>query len=917
MAGYARECGEVFTLRKRVSTVLLVLVIAFAVQGHSAGAHAMIDPPAPELTSAASQSDGENIELLGHLGGAAQAIVVRGEYTYVGLGPELAILDVSDPASIQRLGGLVAEGDVVDISLRGDNAYVAYQGDEVTGLQVIDIRHATLPVSRVVLEMGCRTPSIAIEDTAAYFAYTACGPMWQNAGTYLYRLDISEPSHPTIDSSNDQFMSSYLAAEPRDGWLYTLWEGPSPEGYYGMYLKVFDVSDPSEMVEISTTQVASGSSALALSGDHAFLAAGENGVQVVSISDPFNPSPLITHTLPGAAQEIFIDGDIAYLAAGDAGLQMVDISDPLNPSDAGSYAAEGSSADVYISGDDAYLANGWSGVEIARLSDLTQSGSYRLPPVTHDIVVAEPYAYSATDNGFWVLDTSEASSPRVVAHLPTPTPAVSIALSGIHAYVACPGNGIHIIDVTSPLAPVGAVFYPLAEELHQVEVVGNLLYVAAGSGGLRILDIGDPLNPAETGAFPLAEGVNAVAVDGDEAYLAAGHGDLRVVDVSDPADPHEIGAYTPPEQLTGPSGSAVAVQDGVAYLATVAGPPTPLAHYMTGNVWQIDVSDPDDPDLISTIYQNYGWAPYSLKLEADRLYVVFQRQGLHLYDTSDPTALQELGSYDPAEYTVGVSLAGGVIYLFNRSTYLLRYADPALPTISGRITHANRLPFAGARVSAGSTAFDQVTDAQGMFTYRALADGSYSLVPSLPGYAFSPPSRTVSVPPSASGQNFTILPEPVEIDFLPGTSATLSYTDTQGLPTWLDIPADASSSPLTLHVFPAAADGSADYAFAGHAFELAADPGSALSPDFTFDSPLTVTIQYSADDTAVISGRHSLSLWWWDGSTWQDAAQSCSPETAYSRDPDNYTLSLPICQTGIFKLMGPTNRVLLPVILFN
>lgn len=60
--------------------------------------------------------------------------------------------------------------------------------------------------------------------------------------------------------------------------------------------------------------------------------------------------------------------------------------------------------------------------------------------------------------------------------------------------------------------------------------------------------------------------------------------------------------------------------------------------------------------------------------------------------------------------------------------------------------------------------------------------------------------------------------------------------------------------------------------------------------------------------------KDSLALRWWDGAAWVDAAATCSPAAEYIRDPDGRTLSLPTCQTGVYKLMGPTQQVYLPLI---
>jgi hypothetical protein len=79
--------------------------------------------------------------------------------------------------------------------------------------------------------------------------------------------------------------------------------------------------------------------------------------------------------------------------------------------------------------------------------------------------------------------------------------------------------------------------------------------------------------------------------------------------------------------------------------------------------------------------------------------------------------------------------------------------------------------------------------------------GTYTLTPMLAGYSFYPPTRTLTLPPNAGPQSFTILPEPV--------SATLT---------------------------PTLAAYGGGFAFAGHAFDLDLTPGLRRAADG--DDPL-------------------------------------------------------------------------------
>ncbi len=80
---------------------------------------------------------------------------------------------------------------------------------------------------------------------------------------------------------------------------------------------------------------------------------------------------------------------------------------------------------------------------------------------------------------------------------------------------------------------------------------------------------------------------------------------------------------------------------------------------------------------------------------------------------------------------------------------------------SGRITDGSASPVSGVLVSAGSS-FSATTDTSGYYTLTNLITGTYTLTPTKSGYTFSPATRTVSVPPDATGQDFvTVSPWPM------------------------------------------------------------------------------------------------------------------------------------------------------------
>lgn len=87
----------------------------------------------------------------------------------------------------------------------------------------------------------------------------------------------------------------------------------------------------------------------------------------------------------------------------------------------------------------------------------------------------------------------------------------------------------------------------------------------------------------------------------------------------------------------------------------------------------------------------------------------------------------------------------------------LRYAwgevTPDAYFISGRVTENGSNPVPGVTISdgAGHTA---TTDSNGDYVLDGLQANAYTLIPTMSGYSFSPPSRTVILPPNATNQDF-------------------------------------------------------------------------------------------------------------------------------------------------------------------
>ena len=102
-------------------------------------------------------------------------------------------------------------------------------------------------------------------------------------------------------------------------------------------------------------------------------------------------------------------------------------------------------------------------------------------------------------------------------------------------------------------------------------------------------------------------------------------------------------------------------------------------------------------------------------------------------------------------------------------------------TVSGTITTSGGAGINGVNVSNGSSS--TTTNSSGAYTLSGVANGTYTLTPSLSGYTFSPTTRSVTVSgANVTGQNFTGTPPanvPPVANFSFTTSGlTASFTDT-------------------------------------------------------------------------------------------------------------------------------------------
>jgi len=161
-----------------------------------------------------SRPEARGMELLGYLGSApAQVLAVDGDLAFVGLGIELAVIDVSDTSRPRRLDYLVLGGPVLDIAVADDVVYVA-AGDNA-GLYIID---ASSPADLAVLNNLYAFSPLRGVAVSGDYAFVSTDQ--------LHVLEIADPASPVEVATHQHpqdFTAAGKVAAVQGGHVYTLY----------------------------------------------------------------------------------------------------------------------------------------------------------------------------------------------------------------------------------------------------------------------------------------------------------------------------------------------------------------------------------------------------------------------------------------------------------------------------------------------------------------------------------------------------------------------------------------------------------------------------------------------------------------------------------------------------------------------
>jgi hypothetical protein len=258
----------------------------------------------------------------------------------------LLVSDVSDPAHPWQVATLDNLGHTHNIALWGDYAYLPTDPSGTKIVNVADPTHPTL--------VGSLTPQLFIRKIVEGLAYS-------NTNLNLQILDLSQPLSPVqigtyslpgggIDELDTDGRTLYAVAN----FIYDYSSLDS--------LLVLDVNDPANPQFLGLYPLHGSGHKLALGDGFLYVWGYDCGFRVFDVSDPTQPLQVGHLGTTLAPSKMLVSGSAVFLCCVGtvvSGPRIIDVSDPTNPVLSGSYMAPAySNQKMAVHNNHAYVTEG-------------------------------------------------------------------------------------------------------------------------------------------------------------------------------------------------------------------------------------------------------------------------------------------------------------------------------------------------------------------------------------------------------------------------------------------------------------------------------------------------------------------------------------------------------------------------------
>jgi hypothetical protein len=659
--------------------------------------------PTPGKASPASNSDRPvRLALLDYIPSAMTTLAVQGNYAYVGAGPSLLVIDLSDPAHLRRVAYRLLPAMAKQVAVSPGRVYVLTDKDTLHAddNQIFIFNIANPEKPELIGNFG----------PANIFTFAAAGTRLILGGSDgVSILDVSDPHNYvwTVFASQPDTISGFISKIIITGnTALVAISGYIDSGHPKIW--VLNISDPGQLKltgKLEGSDLPLFITDLAISGDILALA-GYNDAgysfpkfDLIDLSDPAHPVTLSSNplTTSGEGTSIAILDQTVYVAAQDQLISAYDIRDPAAPVMIGQ--GEDPVWGLATANSLIYVAAGASGLAIYAgqgPGGLLKRGSLLGIGAAEDLAVQDHRLYIA-DGGLPVYGVDYSSGGLAIASVPPhgQTEVIGKLMQG--------GHGVNVeVDKEQAYLVAGSCF----------------LRSMSCDQALNILDVSNPQAPSLLGSYQLERDDNGqpyaelLSIHNHIAYINtksvySDEKGLAVLDVSEPSTPTLLSLYQPPippHERYGSSnlvGAAITGTYGLLSITTqaddvftntlqvfdISNPLTfikltsysmffPLSIFVQGQLGFVVDRDRPWPgetlrflDLIqlpqvqvlsSKAFSN---AIQDVAYDGRYAYVADGEAGLHVIDLADPYSPQEVFVYHTPGNAVAVAVDGDWVYL--------------------------------------------------------------------------------------------------------------------------------------------------------------------------------------------------------------------------------------------------------------
>jgi len=471
----------------------------------------------------------ENIELIGHVGGKAKSVFVRGDIAFVKLGLELAAFDIQNPVEPKRIGYILIPGELVNVDDKRHYAYIHSSGDS-SGLWKIDISDPAQMSAVHVYHPQHYITDIRLLGEQAYITTQKCEYISFFEGSIQTRCD--DTLHIVDTANPDSLISCY-------------------QGLLSKAVRTFAALNAPELVIAPK---------VAREGDYIYFAEGKDGLKVYDISNPIKKIEVGLYSPSYEFTDVITYGSYAFATSAEYqdadqktryALHLLDVGAFADPKDLGELPYKPvivTEFKHYAILREQFGIDNWPlGVEVLDLSLPKPEGVILTPKQIADIVnmtVIDNRAYATTrDNSFLILDISKVENPIAIAsHSLGRHDQLNygVSVAGNYAYIIVRDMGMRILDISDESNIIEVGDYRMDSIPVELTVKDHYAYIAEWYGNLEIVDVSDPTRPTQASVYNAEDRINEMHIVNNHLFMTTGSSGLQVIDISEPTSPYQL-----------------------------------------------------------------------------------------------------------------------------------------------------------------------------------------------------------------------------------------------------------------------------------------------------------------------------------------------------------------------------------------